>query len=90
VKRALPFCYLSFKQKGTEMSMNSNTELTPQPESEKVETNPSFREELAALLNSYSLENGSNTPDFILADYLIECLTAFNNTVNNRTRWHQF
>jgi hypothetical protein len=29
--------------------------------------NDKFREDLASLINKYSLENGSNTPDFILA-----------------------
>jgi hypothetical protein len=44
--------------------------------------------DLAALLNSYSLENESNTPDFILADYLIRCLDAYNTTVTARARWY--
>ena len=32
-----------------------------------------FRKELACLINRYSRENGSDTPDFILADYLDGC-----------------
>ena len=32
------------------------------------------------LLNRYSMENGSNTPDFMLADYLIDCLRALDKT----------
>ncbi|HSW65257.1 MAG TPA: hypothetical protein VLH56_18395 [Dissulfurispiraceae bacterium] len=30
-----------------------------------------FRAELETLINRYSKENGSNTPDFILADYMV-------------------
>ncbi len=37
-----------------------------------------FRKKLAALINEYSLEGGSDTPDFILAGYLMACLSAFD------------
>lgn len=33
--------------------------------------------DFATLLNSYSRENISNTPDYILAEYLFNCLTAY-------------
>jgi hypothetical protein len=49
---------------------------------------PRFRKELEALLNSNCQENGSNTPDFILANYLIMCLDAFDATVNWREKWY--
>ena len=44
--------------------------------------------DLAALLNGYSLENDSNTPDFILAEYLIRCLDAYNMALVDRARWY--
>lgn len=47
-----------------------------------------FLEELEGLLNKYSKENTSNTPDFILADYLLAALDAFNNAVNHRSSWY--
>lgn len=47
-----------------------------------------FRKELESLINSQSRENGSNTPDWILADYLVACLQTFDNTVNARERWY--
>jgi len=47
-----------------------------------------FRKELEYLINRYSMENGSQTPDFILADYLVGCLEAFNTAVNDRGRWY--
>jgi len=45
-------------------------------------------EQLRRLLNSVSAENGSNTPDLILADYLISCLAAFDRAVQERERWY--
>lgn len=46
-----------------------------------------FEKELASLINRNSLENGSNTPDFILANYLQECLNAFNKANIWRAKW---
>ena len=46
-----------------------------------------FEEELTSLINSNSLENGSNTPDFILANYLQDCLNAFNKASVWRAKW---
>lgn len=47
-----------------------------------------FRKELAELLNSHSLENGSDTPDFILAEYLANCLHTFDQTMATREKWY--
>ena len=49
---------------------------------------PAFKEALQHLLNEYSLENGCDTPDFILAEYLTDCLTAFDNAVKHRSDWY--
>jgi len=43
-----------------------------------------FKQELAELLNYYSKENGSDTPDFILAQYLVDVLKAFDTAMENR------
>lgn len=48
-----------------------------------------FRRDLAELINRYSRENESNTPDFMLAEYLIMCLSAFNKTIRHREEWHE-
>jgi len=48
-----------------------------------------FRKELEVLINQHSLENGSNTPDFILAEYLENCLKAFDYAVLQRTSWYR-
>ena len=47
-----------------------------------------FHRELSSLLNRYSKENGSNTPDFLLASYLTGCLHTFNSIVNAREEWY--
>lgn len=48
----------------------------------------SFRKEIEETINKHSLENGSDTPDFILANYLAECLTAFDRAVLAREKWY--
>jgi hypothetical protein len=47
-----------------------------------------FRRELTSVLNRYSKENGSNTPDFLLADYLIECIKTFDKVTRHREQWY--
>jgi hypothetical protein len=46
-----------------------------------------FRLELTELINKYSLENGSNTPDFILGEYLLRCIENFDITLQQREQW---
>jgi len=48
----------------------------------------SFQDELRQLINRHSKENGSGTPDFILANYMGDCLSAFNAAVNRRESWY--
>jgi hypothetical protein len=59
------------------------------PDSPKVPPAPTFEEELTKLINRFSQENTSNTPDFILAQYLSQCLNAFNSAMIRRTDWYQ-
>lgn len=40
-------------------------------------------------INKYSAENGSGTPDFILAQYLIDCLAAFDKATKARESWYR-
>ena len=47
-----------------------------------------FEMELESLLNRFSQENGSNTPDFILAKYLNDCLTTWNQAIAAREKWY--
>lgn len=60
---------------------------TPLPEDE-VYIKPDLSHALSSLINSYSKENGSNTPDFILAEYLEGCLKVFDAATNRRTNWY--
>lgn len=47
-----------------------------------------FRDELRQLINRHSRENGSGTPDFILAEFLKSSLQAFDKAVNRRENWY--
>ncbi len=49
---------------------------------------PSFETELRDLINHHSQENASNTPDWILAQFLVGCLETFNTAVQQRENWH--
>lgn len=51
-------------------------------------TDRTLRNELAETLNRYSAENGSNTPDFILAEFLTDALRAFDRAVQHREAWY--
>jgi hypothetical protein len=48
-----------------------------------------FEKDLCILINKYSKENDSNTPDFILAEYLMMCLSNFNVIMNKRDGWYK-
>lgn len=39
---------------------------------------PEFQRELAHLINKHSLERIANLPDYVLAEYLTQCLVAMN------------
>lgn len=47
-----------------------------------------FQRRLTELLNETSQENESDTPDFVLAEYLVGCLEVFNATINRRESWY--
>jgi len=48
----------------------------------------SFGDELARLLNKYSKEGKSNTPDFVLVEYIRKQLEAWNVAVRLREKWY--
>jgi len=49
-----------------------------------------FTEELRNLINRYSKENNSDTPDFILARYLENCLDNFKYAIRARDSHYGF
>lgn len=52
------------------------------------ERQSNFRCAIELAINTASMENGSDTPDFILAEYLTDCLAAFDKATVARRRWH--
>jgi hypothetical protein len=44
--------------------------------------------ELAAVINRNSLENGSNTPDFVLAKFIAGCLLAWDQSTLERDTFY--
>lgn len=50
--------------------------------------NESLRSDIANVLNRHNTESGSNTPDFILADFLVDCLSAFDKALKRRDAWY--
>jgi hypothetical protein len=47
-----------------------------------------LRTEIEHTINKVSAENESNTPDWILADYLIRCLDTFDLITRKRDHWY--
>ena len=47
-----------------------------------------FEQEVRDLINKYSLENDSDSPDFLLAAYLRSCLEVISGFVRQRERWY--
>ena len=52
--------------------------------------NERFASELTHFINCHSLENESNTPDFILAHFLKKCLEAYEYAIKTRDKWYEF
>jgi hypothetical protein len=50
--------------------------------------NEQFERELTQLLNRACAENGSGTPDFILASFLKSQLELWNATIAQREKWY--
>lgn len=47
-----------------------------------------FQQDLESLINRHAIESGSDTPDFILAEYLLGCLAAWNTATTAREKWY--
>jgi len=46
-----------------------------------------LRRELTDLLNAHGADSRSGTPDFVLAEYLLNCLKSFDMAVIRRDSW---
>ncbi len=49
-----------------------------------------FQKELEGLINKCCKENDSDTPDFILAEYVNNCLNNFADAVRSRDKYYDF
>jgi len=58
------------------------------PEAESPAPATTLRREIANVLNRFSAENGSNTPDHLLTEFIFGCLSAWNATTLARDRWY--
>lgn len=47
-----------------------------------------MKKQLESLINSECRENDSDTPDFILAEFMMKCLDAFELASNKREVWY--
>jgi hypothetical protein len=59
-------------------------ESTLSPEERKSRFGVALRQ----LINSHCMENTSNTPDFVLANYMRDCLEAFDKAVAAREKFY--
>lgn len=64
---------------------SKNLEMTKEEREKKLRE---FKYGVEKLINGLSLDNMSDTPDFILAEYLMRCLENFNASTRRRTKWY--
>ncbi len=48
-----------------------------------------FKQDLTKLLNKYNRENQSDTPDFILARFILDSVKAFDAAARVRDVWYE-
>jgi hypothetical protein len=58
-----------------------------QPFTTSSERYEAFMRDVREIINRNSLEQGSNTPDFIIARYLRDCLMAWDYAAQSRAIW---
>lgn len=69
-----------------ELAEKMYEDATPIPTTEP-EAKQSFEQELSSLINRRSIENNSDTPDYILAKFLNTCLFGYEMAVKTRDKW---
>jgi len=68
----------------TRLKWNVVSTFVHHPPTQPELVTKTFDEDLKVLINKHSMENGSDTPDFVLAMYLRDCLNAFNRANQRR------
>src|SRR6185312_8291231 len=61
---------------------------TAEAKERKEPKGETVHEALRAVVNRFSIENHSNTPDFILARFLQDALDVFASAVRKRSEWY--
>jgi hypothetical protein len=80
-------CYPNTRQEIGKM-MNEEKIEEPTVAEDHQTKRSNFRQELESLINGHSMENGSDTPDFLLAEYLSRSLELFDVIVERREQWY--
>lgn len=90
------FCQMS-EPRNTKPTIDELERILNNPDAPEIEITPAgevvmkgLRHEIERAINRVSGENGSNTPDFILAEYLVSCLAAFDRAIHARERWYGY
>jgi hypothetical protein len=60
----------------------------PEPRSTTNDAHESFETHLTRLINHHSLEHHADTPDFLLARYLVRCLDVYHAAIVDREVWY--
>jgi hypothetical protein len=57
---------------------------------ECIEVEGTLEQEIETLLNKNCIDDDTDTPDFILAEYLMGCLKTYKETIAARDKWFGF
>lgn len=79
----------NFNITGLEIYGEPKEEKEPEPKTGFNYLKPEFKEELRNLVNKHCLESDSQTPDWCIANYLINCLLAMNIVISSRDIWYE-
>lgn len=71
------------------MDTVSKTEMPIPPQDNMDEKIARFKEDLSVLINKHSMENISDTPDFMLADFMVESMLVYGKTMKKRDKWYR-
>lgn len=69
-------------------NMESDRNSFEKQASAENKARPGFEKELESLINRYSMESGSNTPDYILVGFLKNSLENFHQATRLRDNWY--
>jgi len=83
-----PCSKVEVKQGRTRIAKTVRSSIEPLKRPEEGWRLDAFESALARAINGHSIENESNTPDFILAMLARDVLIAFAKATKNRERWY--